>query len=104
MIGRLRKFGIKVPIVTTSFWGGEPLSSLPALTDGDIVDVHAYGVVDALKKSIYAANFLSRIAAAHVVNKPLSVSEWNVSPFPVADRDVIPLYVAGMASFQGWDA
>jgi hypothetical protein len=44
------------------------------------------------------------MAAAHVVDRPLSVSEWNVSPFPTPDRDTTPLYVAGFASLQGFDA
>ena len=105
MISQLRKFGVKVPIVTTSTWGRNPLSSLPALTNGNIIDVHSYGGVDELKKNpLYAPTFLDWIAAAQVVDTPLSVTEWNVSPFPVADRDTIPLYFASMASFQGWDA
>jgi len=32
------------------------------------------------------------------------VTEWNVSPFPVPDRHVMPLYVASAASLQGWRA
>jgi hypothetical protein len=44
------------------------------------------------------------IAAAHIVDHPLSVTEWNVSPFPIPDRHAIPLYVAGAADLQGWDA
>ena len=36
MIQHLRKIGVKVPIVTTSSWGNNPLSSLPALLSGDI--------------------------------------------------------------------
>ncbi len=44
------------------------------------------------------------IAAAHLVGRPLSITEWNVTPFPVADRHTIPLYMAGTASQQGWDA
>jgi hypothetical protein len=39
-----------------------------------------------------------------VVGKPLSVTEWNVSPFPASDRHSIPLYVAASAGLQGWDA
>jgi len=34
----------------------------------------------------------------------LSVTEWNVSPFPTPDRHSIPLFVASSASAQGWDA
>ena len=34
MIGQLRGLGVRAPIVTTSTWGDNPLSSLPALTSG----------------------------------------------------------------------
>ena len=44
------------------------------------------------------------IAAAQVAGRPLSVPEWNVSPFPAPDRHAIPLYMAASASLQGWDA
>ena len=38
-----------------------------------------------------------------VYGKPVSVTEWNV-PYPTADRFTAPLYVASVASLQGWDA
>jgi hypothetical protein len=105
MIQHLRAQGVEVPLVTTSSWGADPLSSLPVLTTGDVVDVHSYGAPGELEKNpIYAATLVDWMAAAHVVGKPLSVTEWNVSPFPTADRHAIPLYVAGSASLQGWDA
>lgn len=105
MMRHLRTLGAKAPIVTTSSWGFNPLSSLPALTVGDSVDVHSYGGVGELKKNpVYAANMIHWIALAQVVDRPLSVSEWNVERFPVPDRHAIPLYVAGSASLQGWDA
>ena len=50
MIGQLHALGVKVPLVTTSFWGNEPLSSLPALTDGDVIDAHSYGDSGELQK------------------------------------------------------
>jgi hypothetical protein len=40
MIKHLRSLGVKIPIVTTSSWGRDPLSSLPALTTGNLIDVH----------------------------------------------------------------
>ena len=105
MIQQLRKMGVKVPIVTTSCWGGDSLSSLPALISGDMIDVHSYGGVDELEKNpLYAPTFIDWMAAAHVIDRPLSVTEWNVSPFPTPDRDTTPLFVASSASFQGWDA
>ena len=105
MIQQLRKLGVKAPVVTTSSWGSSPLSSLPALLSGDMIDVHAYGGADELEKNpLYAPTFVDWMAAAHVIDRPLSVSEWNVSPFPTPDRDTTPLFVASSASFQGWDA
>jgi hypothetical protein len=105
MIRQLRVLGIKSPIVTTNTFGNNPLSSLPALTTGDMIDVHSYGGTDELGKNpLYAANLIDWIAAAKVVGFPLSVSEWNVEGFPSPDRDTLPLYVASSASLQGWDA
>lgn len=105
MIHFLRSLGVKVPISTTSTWGAAPMSSLPALTSGDLIDVHSYGKVGELEKNpLYADNFIDWIALGQVAGKPLSVSEWNVESFPVPDRHDAPLYVAGSASLQGWDA
>jgi len=106
MIGQLRGLGVKVPLATTNYWGGvEPLSSIPALTVGDLIDVHSYGGASELEKNpVYAANLVDWIAAAQVVGKPLTVTEWNVSPFPTPDRHSVPLYVAASANLQGWDA
>jgi hypothetical protein len=104
-IHQLRALGLKVPIVTTNYWGDDPLSSLPALTAGDMIDVHSYGGSGELEKNpIYGPTFVHWMAAAHVIDRPLSVSEWNVSPFPTPDRHALPLYVASSADIQGWDA
>jgi hypothetical protein len=105
MIEHLRAIGVKVPIVTTSLWGEDPLNSLPALTTGDLIDVHSYGGTAELERNpLHSANMMHWIAAAHLVDRPLSVTEWNVTPFPVSDRHTIPLYIASSASLQGWDA
>jgi hypothetical protein len=105
MIRQLRSLGAKAPIVTTASWGDNPLSSLPALTAGDMIAAHSYGRVGELDKNpIYAANMVHWLAAAQVAGRPLAVPEWNVEQFPVPDRHAIPLYVAGSASLQGWDA
>ena len=105
MIQDLRKIGVKVPIVTTSSWGNDPLSSLPALVTGDIIDVHSYGGANELEKNpLYAPTFVDWMASAHVAGRPMSITEWNVSPFPTPDRQMTPLFVASSASFQGWDA
>ena len=105
MIAHLRALGVKAPIVTTSTWGFNPLSSLPALTLGNIVDAHSYGRAGELENNpVYAPTLVHWLAAAQVAGKPLSVTEWNVSPFPAPDRHSIPLYVAAAASHQGWRA
>jgi hypothetical protein len=105
MIKHLRSLGVKIPIVTTSSWGRDPLSSLPALTTGNLIDVHSYGRKGELEGNpLYTANMMHWMAAAHIVDYPLSVTEWNVEPFPVPDRHVIPLYIASSASLQGWNA
>jgi hypothetical protein len=103
-IDKLRADGVKALVATTSFWGDEGLFSLPALAAGDIVDVHAYGKAEALGVNPRTeANFIDWIGAAQVAGKPLSVTEWNVE-YPNRDRFVAPLYVAAVASLQGWDA
>jgi hypothetical protein len=105
MIAQLRTLGVKSPIVTTSSWGLNPLSSLPALTTGDLIDVHSYGGVGELEKNpILGANLVHWIAAAQVVGKPLTVTEWGVDDHGslAADRQDIPLYMASSASLQGW--
>ncbi|OYY92901.1 MAG: glycosyl hydrolase family 5 [Hydrogenophilales bacterium 28-61-23] len=105
MIKHLRSLGFRIPIVTTSTWGANPLSSLPALTTGDLVDVHAYGGTGELEKNpLVTSNLTHWLSAGQVVGMPMSVTEWNISPFPAPDRHAIPLYVASSASHQGWDA
>ncbi len=107
MIGHLRALGLKSPIVTTSSWGMDPLSSLPALTAGDIVDVHSYGGVGELQNNpLSTANLVNWIAAAHVAGKPLTVTEWGIDSNAslARDRQDIPLYIAASASMQGWNA
>jgi len=41
---------------------------------------------------------------AQVAGKPMSVTEWNVFPFPIPDRHSSPIYIASAARLQGWDA
>jgi len=107
MIAHLRAQGAKAPLVTTSTWGFNPLSSLPALTVGNIIDVHSGGGVGELEKDpAYSPNLVHWIAAAQVAGKPLSVTEWGVETRGALapDRHTIPLYVAASARLQGWDA
>jgi hypothetical protein len=103
MIADLRNLGVRAPLVTTSTWGGCALSSLPALTEGDVIDVHSYGEAEELSKNPrYQPNLLSWIGAARVVGKPISITEYNVVN-DVVDRFTLPLYTASIAALQGWD-
>lgn len=103
-IENVRRLGAKAPIVTTSFWGSETLWSVPPLAFGDVVDAHSYGKSNSLSTDPHqTSNWIHYIAAAQVAGKPLTVTEWGV-PRPEADRFVAPLWVASIASLQGWDA
>jgi hypothetical protein len=102
--GELDKLGLRVPVATTNSWGNMGAYSLPALAADGIVDVHSYGDAEAFQVNPrYAPNYVSWIVAAQVHGKPVSISEWNV-PYPNADRFTAPLYMAGVACLQGWDA
>ncbi len=105
MISHLRNLGAKSPMVTTNSWGKMGLFGLPSLTDGDLIDAHSYGNGEEFNfNPHYNPGFLTWIGAAQVTGKPLSVTEWNMGGFPIADRFTSPLYVAGIANLQGWDA
>ena len=100
----LHGLGVKVPIATTNTWGSDPLFSLPALTAGDMIDVHSYGQAESLGSNPrHDDNSALWIAAGQVVGKPLTITEWN-TPAPQRDRFTQPLYIAALAAFQGWDA
>jgi hypothetical protein len=67
--------------------------------------VHAYGgTLEFEKNPLFAAGMTSWMAAGQVADMPMSVTEWNVSPFPAPDRHTSSLLVASKASHQGWDA
>ena len=107
MIMHLRAFGAKTPLVTTSSWGLDPLSSLPALTVGDIIDAHSYGGKGELSVNpLRQAGLIDWVASAQVAGKPLTVSEWGADRDnrAAADRQSLPLYIASIASMQGWRA
>jgi hypothetical protein len=105
MISAIKETGYPGLITTTSTWGWNPLSSLPALTMGDMVDAHAYGGVGELNKNpLIADNMMHWLSSAQVAGMPMSVTEWNISPFPAPDRHLIPIYIASNAAHQGWDA
>lgn len=112
MIRFLREIGVNVPISTTSLWGkNSALYSLPALSTGDIVDAHSYTSGNIFKKNLlqkdprYNMNFLHSIGQAQVLNKPLTVTEYNVDERSIFNSAYIPsIAMASMAAFQGWDA
>ena len=101
MIDDLRKLGLRTTIATTNYWGNSSLYSLPALTDGNMIDIHSYGGGECLNSNPrYQSSYLSWIGAAQVEGKPLSVSEWSV-PYPETDRFTSPLLVASIAACKG---
>ncbi len=105
MIEHLQGVGVKSMIATTNSWGKMGLFGLPSLTDGDLIDVHSYGKAEEFNYNPrFNPGFLTWIGAAQVTGKPLSVTEWNIEPFPAEDRFTAPLYTASIADLQGWDA
>lgn len=105
MLTHLDHLGIKSLVATTNSWGRMGLSGLPALTDGSIIDAHSYGRSEELKLNPrLQPGFLSWAGAAQITGYPLSVTEWNIEPFPASDRFTAPLMTASIASLQSWDA
>ncbi len=104
MTAHLRGLGVKAPIVGTNFWGQMSIAGLPSLAAADFIDVHSYGTANEVENNPrYKPGLASWIAAGAVTGKPLTVSEWNVEPFPVFDRFQTPLHLAAIASLQGWN-
>jgi hypothetical protein len=104
MTAHLRALGVKAPVVGTNFWGQMSIAGLPSLAAGDFIDVHSYGTANEVENNPrYKPGLASWIAAGAVTGKPLTVSEWNVEPFPVFDRFQAPLHLAAIASLQGWN-
>ncbi len=105
MTAHLKRLGAKQLISTTNSWGGiMGLSSLPALSDGDMVDVHTYGGKNEFfRDPSMRPTFLDAISMSHLINKPLSISEWNIDKFPIDERFIAPLFVSSISRLQGWD-
>ncbi len=105
MIEHLEGLGVKSLVSTTNSWGNMGLFGLPSLTDGSLIDAHAYGREEEFKQNPrYRPGFLTWAGASQVTGFPLSISEWNIEPFPAKDRFTAPTFVASIASLQGWDA
>jgi hypothetical protein len=104
MIKHLRGVGLKAPIATCHLWGGNGLLSLPALTEGEIIDTHAYTSGEFLSYNPrYVANFMHWIGQGQVIGKTLAVTEYNIGNVQ-RDPFTVPLYVGAIGAFQGWDA
>lgn len=105
MIQHLKSLGVKVPIVTTSTWGNNPVTSLPTLTTGDIIDVHAYQGTGAIESNpLFSSNFTHWINAAQLPDKPLSVTEWGWETNTLMDRHTLAIMASAYANLGGWDA
>lgn len=105
MLAGLLRLGIKIPVATTNLWGEGAAYSIPALTDGSIIDTHAYGESNELSKNPRnEPGFLTQTALGAVYGMPVVNTEWNVAEDGVRDRYTMPLYTAAIASLQGWDA
>lgn len=102
-IANLRQLGYQGPVAPTQYWGG-PVWTLPSLTAGDVMDVHAYAEEGLLRRNPHVEhNTVSAIATASVTGMPTMVGEWNVPP-PAADRFVGATLVAAAGALQSWDA
>jgi hypothetical protein len=102
-IADLRGLGWKGPVVTTSYWTGG-MYVLPSLAVGDMIDVHVYGRPELVETNPrWVPHFLSYAAGGQVAGKPMTLTEWNIQA-PATDRFLGPMFMAGFASLQGWDA
>ena len=105
MRGELAALPFRGVVATTNLWGSAKLHSLPSLTAGELIDAHAYGSpgwlgTDPREQSHFALG----VTAAQLLGRPISVSEWNLGDPLQEERHTAPLYLAALASFQGWDA
>lgn len=106
MIKQLREIGVGQPIATCQMWGKDPLFSLPALTAGNMIDVHVYTNGEFLIRDPRGVdNVLDYIARSQVVGMPLTITEWNSEDAAnPRDKFVLPIMMGALAAFQGWDA
>lgn len=101
----LRALPFRGLVATTSLWGSAKLHSLPALTEGDLIDVHGYGEPGWLGRDPReTSHFALGMTAAQLLGRPVSASEWNLGEPLHEHRHTAPLYLAALAAFQGWDA
>jgi len=107
MISHLRSIGLKVPISTTSLWSdAASLSSIPALSTGDLIDAHAYSGNNPLMANPHLEpSLVSWLAFGQVAGKPFTVTEYNSDIASAEDsaHHILP-FVSAHAALQGWDA
>lgn len=101
------ELGVKVPL-TGSNWSRNA-GLLVALDVMDFTDSHAYHNHPAKDGSFanrsYAGrtgSMMSSLSFNHVPGKPFFVSEWD-TPWPNEYRAELPLWIAAVSAFQGWD-
>ncbi len=97
---------VRVPIATDHMWGGTPLFAMPALTSGDLIDVHSYDGGEWLNNNPrFKGSFFNFIAGSQLPDFPLTITEYNFSDGASGmDPWSVQLMVAVQAAFQGWDA
>lgn len=101
----LRTFGARAMVVPSSYWGGMSLSGLLSLTQGDVVDTHAYARPGEIAfDPRIRPGMLAWLASGAVAGKPATVTEWNVEPFPAYDRAGLSAHVGAVAALQEWSA
>ncbi|MGF1447857.1 MAG: hypothetical protein ACFB20_00415 [Opitutales bacterium] len=107
MVAFLRQeLGVRVPLATDHMWGGTPLFALPALTSGDLIDVHSYDGGEWLNNNPrFKPSFFNFIAGSQLPDFPLTITEYNFSDGASGmDPWSVQLMVAVQGAYQGWDA
>ena len=104
MIDELRADGLKAPIATTNLWGQNVLFSLAC---ADRRRCHRRARLrrrgSPFRRPPVPAQSLSYGRGRPRSRQAALITEWSV-PYPELDRFTTPLYMASIASLQGWDA
>lgn len=101
----LRAFWARAMVVPSNYWGGMSLSGLLSLTQGDVVDTHAYAKPGEIAYDPrFRPGMIAWLASGAVAGKPATTTEWNVEPFPAYDRAGLSAHVGAIAAMQEWSA
>jgi hypothetical protein len=102
-----RVVGVRVPI-TGSNWSRNA-ALLAALSERDFTDSHAYHNHSGQDGSFgnspmleSAGTIMDALGFQRLAGKPFLVSEWD-EPWPSEWRAELPLWMAAVAAFQGWN-